>query len=128
VEPASAVLRPTGMERALRVGTAASGLLMAGLLVGCGTTEGRTASDSGPSDSSAPSATAALEDAPGARPGPHPGLVRCLHAGTVPADGETLSSLPDPTPHIDGPFWFPFNDECPPTFELQDEPGTQPLS
>ena len=114
-----------------RVGSAASVVLLAGLLVGCGSEtaspDGASAPESTASDSAGPEGGPVLQD-------PNRRLVRCLHSSTVPAEGDTTLAAPSPAPspapslpdssrEIDPHFWLPFYVECP-TAELDQEPAS----
>ena len=136
MEPAPALPRPTGMGRLFRAGSAATVVLLAGLLVGCGSADGRSAVDDNGTGSKSPSAAESERRVPEASLLRQGQPMRCLHSSTVPAEGESSPSVPAPSPEIDDPqFWFPFFVECDPAVSLDEaprdvhqEPGIQPLS
>lgn len=137
MEPAPALPRPTGMGRLFRAGGASAAVvLLAGLLAGCGSADGRTAVDESGTGSKSPTAAESEGRVPEASLLRQGKPMRCLHSETVPAEGESAPSEPAPSPEIDEPhFWFPFFVECDPAVSLDEaprgvdqEPGIQPLS
>ena len=124
------------MGRVLRAGSAVAVAMVASLLGGCGSDD-RHAVDLTSSSTAAPSA-ASVSD--GSSPAPRlerPPLQRCLHASTVPVEGEPSPLEPGPEPETDlePRFWLPFYVECDPGVpllggppELDRQPGTQPRS
>ena len=136
MEPAPALPRPTGMGRLFRAGSAASFVLLAGLLGGCGSADGRSAVDESGTGSESPSAAESDSRVPEASLLRQGNPMRCVHSDTVPAEDDSSPSVPAPRPEIDDPhFWFPFFVECDPAVSLDEaprdvdqEPGIQPLS
>ena len=120
------------MGLVVRAGSAATVVLLALLLGACGP-EDRYVAD--PASSSAAAATAA---SPSDGTGPavrveRPRILRCLHASTVPVEGEPSAPVPDPGTDLEPRFWLPLYVECEPGPSLLAEPpephgqsGTQP--
>lgn len=109
----------------LRTGSAVSAALTAAVLVGCGSEVSSPDSVPAPAatESTAPTPTEWRGDARGpVREDPNRRLLRCLHATTVPVEGEPSPSVPDPSPEIEPHFWFPLYLECPPAVGLLEEP------